>query len=480
MISKHISIDEEYFDRIKPYIERHNGNLGAALREIINQVDMYGNYTTVDTFLSDWIIKESEGRIIPDVVIDEILDPRLINSMTKLDEFLNEIFSTSDWNININLEADSDTLPSNVLADIRGPSSKINIAAGIVSKYIIKHSSERSPLGIKSLDKFEESMRIEFCMMDKKSCTESLFTYFGYIDQILKIIKEKPIFWKSIINRHVTSNYNMVTIHKNHFEELLANHLPALGEVTIEILSKNAIRDIPINQLLLLIKNIYESSKIVDKVEIDKNDMMIYHSYRNPKAIDKLKEIVVALLENGGHLYDAKSTSNMIILRYRPDIEIKLDQIIKNLKNDNNMDQELAKFIICLNGIKNMSDMSLYLTYLGRKIGKSLIQEYEIEHNKNNRQNLQNQKWDIDNFKTFIEIIDAKLIRESEWKLENGYATYIVKKCNIAKDDYYICHTLREMFKSALEHAFGTNVKIEIKELSSHGDNVCEVIIRIK
>lgn len=507
MISRHISIDEEYFERIKPYIEKHNGSLGAALREIIGQIEMYNYHTKIDPSLSDWILNQVEGRLAPNSVIDGIIDPSLINSMKKLDEYFNNRFSKSEWNVNINLEADSDILPSHILVDIRGSSSKMNVVAGILSKYLIIHSHERSPLGIKSVVTFNECIRIEYCIMDKTKSLESLSTYFGYTDEILTIIKDRPTFWKNIIERHIISDYNMVTIHRNHFEELLANHMSALGEITIEILTKKSLREIPLKELLYLIKNIYENSRIVDIIEIDKHDMIVHHSYRNQKAIDKLNKILVNLLENSGHLYDAKSTSNSIILRYKPDIDIKIDQIVSNLKiSDSNIDQELARFIICLNGLKDMPDISLALTSLGRKIGKSLMQEYEKE-NKNNGQNGQdnynkengnhndhsnhsnhnnhnNHNWNMETFKKVIETIDLKCHRISEWKLENGNALYTVKKCNIAKDgnkiNPYICHTIREMFKGALNHAFGDDAKLEVKKLMSHGDNSCEVIIRTK
>ncbi len=60
-------------------------------------------------------------------------------------------------------------------------------------------------------------------------------------------------------------------------------------------------------------------------------------------------------------------------------------------------------------------------------------------------------------------------------------------KCNISKNkdridiiDQYRCHAIREMFKGALNYAFGDNAGIEVKKLLSHGDNSCEVIIRTK
>lgn len=142
------------------------------------------------------------------------------------------------------------------------------------------------------------------------------------IDTILEeVIKDKPSFWKTIIEEHVLSCYNMVTIHKNYFEDLLANNMP-MGDIMIELKTRRTIQDIPIKELLQTIKNIYENSRIVDAVEIDDEDMILYHNYRNQEAIYKLKKIILSLLENSGHLYDAKSTSNMIILKHKQNINI--------------------------------------------------------------------------------------------------------------------------------------------------------------
>jgi hypothetical protein len=131
-----------------------------------------------------------------------------------------------------------------------------------------------------------------------------------------EVMKDKPSFWKKIIEEHVLSCYNMVTIHKNYFEDLLANNTPT-GDTMIELTTRRPITDIPIKELLLVIKDIYENSRIVDAVEIDDNDIILYHNYRNQEAIYKLKRIIMKLLEDSGHSYDAKLTSNMIILKHK-------------------------------------------------------------------------------------------------------------------------------------------------------------------
>jgi hypothetical protein len=135
-------------------------------------------------------------------------------------------------------------------------------------------------------------------------------------------MKDKRYFWKKIIEEHILSCYNMVTIHKNYFEDLLANNTPT-EDTMIEFTTRRSIQDMPITELLLAIKDIYENSRIVDTVEIDDKDVILYHNYRNQEAIHKLKRIILTLLESGGHSYDAKLASNMIILKYIPKIYTK-------------------------------------------------------------------------------------------------------------------------------------------------------------
>lgn len=228
--------------------------------------------------------------------------------------------------------------------------------------------------------------------------------------------------------------------------------------------------------MLFLIKEVYETSRVADRVEIDKENIILFHNYRNKEAIEKLKKILVMLLEANGHLYDAKSTANIIVLTHRPDVGIKINEIVDNLKTSNSkVDQELIMFLTFLKGFKDIPDIPLSLTVLGRKIGRSLMQEYERENGI--------KSWNLETFKHAFETINSRIHVESEWKLEGNNLLYTVRKCNIAtegnKFDTYICHTAREAFKGALNYAFGNRAGLEIRKLLSHGDNLCEVVIQI-
>ena len=478
IVTRHISLDNDCIDKMQPYVEKHNGNFSAAVREIIDRAGKYGslqNSSAIDSSLFKWILAEIDGRLVPENVLDEILDPALINSMRGLEEYLRTRFGELEWNIDLAIKSDSDSSPFDVLIEIKGAPQKIRFIASILCQYLVKNSPEMASLGIRSIGNIGECLKIELSRSNKKDAMNSLYNFFGGMDDVIRAIKNRPSFWKTVIDGHILSNYSMVTVHRNYFEDLLAGKIP-MGEITIETLAKKPIQEIPLKEMLPLIKEVYETSRVVDRVEIDRETVILFHNYRNLDVIDKLKRSLVALLEASGHLYDAKSTANMIVLTHRPDVGIKINEIVNNLKISNSsVDQELIMFMAFLKGLKNIPDIPMSLTLLGRRMGKSLMQEYERENSIN--------KWNLESFQSAFGSIDSRLHRESEWKMDKNKLIYTVRKCNIVAEgstvDKYICQTIRETFKGAINHAFGEQAQIEIRNLLSHGDKCCEVLIRV-
>ncbi len=479
VVTKHISLSRECVEKVKLYVEKNNGSFSAAIRDIINQAGRYNslkNSTAIDSSLFGLMMNEMDGTLIPDNVLDELINPALMSSMGKLEEYLNQRFSELEWDIDIDLKYNTDTSPSDILVEISGSPQKIKLVAPIISKFLVKNSSEHSKLKIESVINLDRCIKVELSRsVNKEEATSSLVRFFGGMEEVKKAIKSRPAFWRSIVTAQILSNYNMVTVHRNYFEDLLAGNIPT-GEITIENLAKRPVQEIPFKQMLSLIKEVYENSGVADRVEIDNDSIIIFHGYRNSDAIKKLKNIFVALLETNGHLYNAKSTANMVVLTHRPEIGIKINEIVDNLKTSNSrVDQELIMFMAFLKGLKNIPDIPLSLTSLGRRMGKSLMQEYAKENNIKN--------WDLETFQDAFEIIDSRLHRESEWKLDGKNLLYTIRRCNIAAEegvlDEYVCHTAREVFKGSLNYAFGNEAELEIKKLVTHGDNFCEVLIRV-
>ncbi len=478
-ITRHISLEDEYIEKLKPYVDNHNGNFGAAVRDIISRADSHdsrNNSTIIDLSLFDWILEEINGNLLPPEVLDEFIDPVVINSMNKLESYINNRFSELNWGVHLQLRYDNDMFPGEVFLDLRGDHKKLRFAASIISQYLVRNSFAHIPLEIKSVVTSGEGIKVELSSSNKLDAIKSLENSFGNIDEIVKFVRSRQAFWRSLVKRHLLSNYNMVTIHRNYFEDLLIGKVPA-GEITIENIARKPLHEITLKDMLEYMKDFFETSRIVDRVEIEGDKLILFHNYRTKEAIDTLKKSCAALLEASGHLYDVQSTANIMVLTHRSDVGIKINEIVESLKSSNNkLDQELLIFLGFLKGLKDIPDIPLSLTSLGRRIGRSLMHEYEKEN--------AIKVWNLDTFQRALQNIDSRLHRESEWKIEGKNLLYTVRKCNIAGDkntfDTYVCHTARETFKGALNYAFGKKSELNIKHLITHGDNFCEVVIQIQ
>ncbi len=477
-VLRHISLDDEYVDKMKPYLEKNSGNLCTSFKEILRLAGKYSsrmNSSAIDTVLLNWLLKEVEGTLIPDKVFDEILDPGLMTSMTKFEKFVKQRIEELEWDIEIVFKYDSVTLPSQILIEMRGSPKKTKFLASMLSKYIVKNSLEYSPLEIKFVVNINSCIKIGFFRSNKKDSQMSLNTFFGNLNEIMNVIRSHPDFWKDIIHRHVASNYNMVTVHRNYLEDIFTDKIPH-GEIMIETMAKKPVQDIPLKELLPLIKEVYEAARVVDRVNIENETIIVSHYFRNKNAVERLKNGLVMLLESNGHLFDAKTTTNMIVFSHRPDVGMKMNEIVDNLRSSNStLDQELMMFMAFLEGLREIPDIPISLTTLGRRIGRSLLKEYEKENNIKD--------WNLEAFKKAMETIDSKLHRVSEWKLENRDLIYTIRQCSISETgntfDRYICHTIREAFKGVLSQAFGNKAELKINNLLSRGDSFCEVSIRI-
>jgi len=477
-ITRHISLEDKYVEKLKPYIDKHDGNFGAAIRDMINRAGKYDtriNSSAIDHSVLNWILKEIDEKLVPSDILNEFIDPVMMNSMDKLESYLNRRFSELKWGVHITLNYDNDLLPVEILMEISGDHQKIRFITSLITQYLVNNSLQHIPLEVRSVINTREGIKVELSGSNKKDALLSLDTFFGKTDELIRTVRSRPTFWKAIINRHLLSNYDMVTIHRNYFEDLLDGKIPA-WEVTIENLAKRPIQEIPLDEMLHLMKEVFETSRIVDRVEIDKETMILFHNYRDKGAIEKLRKSCHSLLEANGHMYDARATANIIIMNHRSDVGRKINEVVDALKDSSNrLDQELLVFFGYLNGLREIPDIPMSLTSLGRRTGKSLMQGYE-------RENLI-KTWTLENFQQALQNIDTRIHRESEWKLDGKDLLYTIRKCNIAgngnKFDNYVCHTVRETFKGALDYAFGKKAEMCTKHLLTHGDNFCEVVIRM-
>ena len=465
---------------MKPYLTKHNGNFSAALRDVIELAEeqskfQAGNFSENDGILVDfptlgWFLKKTDGMFLDGDTLNEIIDSSSIKSLSMLEQFINAKFNGMGLHVVFNY--DDDINPIRATVSLKGGNNHIiDFFARIIALYLANNKC----LGIQTVYRRILSMKINMQRKnDPASAYEDSVQHLGYMQNVAEELSKKPDFWRALIKRHSTTNYNMVTLHKNHFEDLLAHKIP-IGGATIESVSKKPISDIPHREFLILLKDVYETAHVVDRIDLERENIKVFHSFRNPGAIDTLKKIFLRVLEENGHTYDVRSTNNLILLQHRPEIGTKMIELLENLKESNSrFDKELVTFLTFLHDLK-LSDVKESIIALGRRMSKQILREYEKEHNVKN--------WDMKTFQEAFAIIDAKIGRQSEWQYENNSLIYVVRKCNLVTINGVfsadVCHLTRGIFKGSIEYAFKGNAELKISKLFTHGDDRCEVRITL-
>ncbi len=118
----------------------------------------------VDESLLDWMLKQVEDMLVPDNVLDELINPALINSMSELEEYTRRTLCEL-WGIELSLEYDSNVVPNELVLTMSGSHPRIRFLAGVLSQYIVKNSP--NPLEITSITDSNDCIKIELSNSNK-------------------------------------------------------------------------------------------------------------------------------------------------------------------------------------------------------------------------------------------------------------------------------------------------------------------------
>lgn len=342
VVRKNISLEQSHLKKLESLTQKHNGNLSAAIRDAIDITDAsLRRYNTFEEALSRinadkkeltsreesiesgkniligrpiflWMLKWTKGIPIEKEIIDELLDPLKIITISELDKKINELSSDSGWNCKVSLFCMDDINPSTATVAIEGDNE---LYRDFLAQLVVMFLAYNKGLDIDVIHKRATAVRIDLKSGEKG--TQPLVTkqHFGNLKDVMNEFRSKEDFWRNLVEIYGSVNYNMVSVYKDNYEELLACDTP--HDVRIfESLSKKHIASIPHPEFLKLLKKADESLLIIDKIEILENGINVYHSYKNEKAIQKIRDYYLSILRANGHEYEAKYSTSLIVLNH--------------------------------------------------------------------------------------------------------------------------------------------------------------------
>src|SRR3990172_7414719 len=123
-LRKSISLDEEYLKKIEPLVQKHNGNLSAVIREIIDLAEIalkdpdsvkrvilgMRNKQSLTSSTLAWALKNLVGRQPDEEIVHNIIGND-IYSISFLEKRLNELMGEAYWDSSIRINSDDDRQP---------------------------------------------------------------------------------------------------------------------------------------------------------------------------------------------------------------------------------------------------------------------------------------------------------------------------------------------------------------------------------
>ncbi|MCX9084616.1 MAG: hypothetical protein OIN87_07465 [Candidatus Methanoperedens sp.] len=117
-VRKNISLENIHLKKLEPLVQKHNGNFSAAMREIIDLIDIMTKDPAAVNGLIDglktdynltenvfyWLIKQARGRLIDPEYLNSIIDPAKIVLLSDLEKYLDDMTNGASWQTQVKIE----------------------------------------------------------------------------------------------------------------------------------------------------------------------------------------------------------------------------------------------------------------------------------------------------------------------------------------------------------------------------------------
>lgn len=490
ILRKNISLNEEYLGKLEPLMQKHNGNLSAVIREVIDLADAaFQDPDSVKRLISGlrkeqnltsstliWALKNLTGRLPDDETVNNIIGDS-ISSLSLLEKRLNELGSEIYWDSSIKISYDNDFQPGSASVSITGKNPDISrFLAAIIAEF----SAKKYDLGVSKIRNANGSFEMNLIKGENGWANKSVAENFGYLDFALAELQKKHDFWNIIIPLYARMNYDMVAIPGQLFEEILAGKTAPKLSICIERFCGCPINQIPPEELLKKITVLYKSTGLIQDMTIDKESIILHHGLSDTDAIKKLADMFVELLSSNGHTYSSTIGENLIVLKQLPEMGKILLRMVEDFKARDESGTDYHKDLLkMLNMLKNVPSNEDFIKSLGGKFGKKIIQDYEKERKID--------VWDAAIFLKYMQEMSTVLSQESKWSsVSENVICGKIASCHLAKgdakNDNINCTFIKGLYDEWISHAFGKQIERvhTMSQTTASENEFCEIYVAFK
>lgn len=490
ILRKNISLNEDYLKKLEPLMQKHNGNLSAVIREVIDLADVaFQDPDSVKKLISGlrkeqnltsstliWALKNLGGRLPDEETVHNIIGNNF-SSLSDLERRLNELGSEVYWGMSIKINSDNNFQPKSATFAIDGKNPHAN---RYLASVIALLAAKKYELGISEIRNINGSLEMNMIKGENSWIHKKILENFGSLDVVFTELHNKPDFWNVLIHLYAKMNYDMAVIPRQLFEEVQGAGMTYKITNCIERFYGCPINRIPQEDFLKNLKVLYKTMGFIEDMDINNESLIIHHRFSNPDAIRKLANNLVELLHLNGRTYRSTAGENLIVLKQLPEIGKILIRMVEDIKTrEEPVADYYTDLLNILKMLKNVPSNEEFIRSLGTKFGNKIIDNYKCKKNIS--------EWDPGTFMKYLQDMSVILKQDSKWSnvSENIICGKIIN-CPLVKTDAEInsnnCMFIKSLYDIWISNAFGEQIE-RVHNMSQNipsGNESCEIYIALK
>ena len=490
ILRKNISLTDDYLKKLEPLMQKHNGNLSAVIREVIDVADVaFQDPDSVKKLISGlkkeqnltsstivWALKNLEGRLPDEETVHNILGNN-ISSLSDLEKRLNELGSEVYWGMSIKINSDNNFQPKNATIAIDGKNPHAN---RYMASVIALLAGKKYELGISEIRCINGSLEMDMINGEKSLINKKILENFGYMDGVFTELHNKPDFWNFLIHLYTKMNYDISVIPKQLFEEIQGTGMTYKITNCIERFCGSPINQIPHEDFLKNLNVLYKNMGFIEDMDINNESLIIHHKFSNPVAVGKLANNFVELLHLNGRTYSSTAGENLIVLKQLPEIGRILIRMVEDIKT---REEPAANYytdlLNILKMLKNVPSNDEFIRSIGNKFGTKIIENYKYSKKISG--------WNTGTFMNYLQEMSEILKQDSKWSnVSENIICGKIMNCPLAKTDAQInsnnCMFIQSLYDIWISNAFGDQIERVhniLKSAPSENES-CEIYIALK
>jgi len=354
IVRKNISIDQCYVDKLKPFLEKNNGNLSAAIRDAIetaslaltrktgengekdsikfsqhaefrNKLIEEGEFLLVHHTLFEWFTKKTSGLLIDESTIYELINPYKVKKIPDVVSYLNVLNEKMGWKIKVEAECSKGFEPETAnLTLSNGDSSFRRVMAHSLALYLAKQM-KLDVYGLFSRSNVTKIYFKRFEFIDYQKIPKGIEEHLGPMEGTLREVQKRPDFWKNLIKTYREQNYQRLSMNRKIFEAFVSGDVPSVADMArnFELVVGKPPAAFTLAEHIMIFKELYLIDGIGNDIETCTEKgceyVKLIHDYTNKKVCEHITNYYSNFFKSIGYPFTVTTNPNIIVFEFRKD-----------------------------------------------------------------------------------------------------------------------------------------------------------------